>query len=54
MLEDDDVDNDVGVTIILEVNNKDKEDPQVKVTLWVINDDSSLSNLKATYSKDSE
>ena len=33
MVEDDEVDNDVGVTVILEVNNEDKEDPQVKVNL---------------------
>ena len=51
---EDDEDNDVGVTIIFEVNNEDKENPQVKVNLQVIGDDSSLSSLRATYSEDLE
>ena len=42
------------VTVTLTVDEKDKEDPQVWVSMQATEDDSSLTNLKATYSDESE
>ena len=42
------------VTATLTVDDEDKENPQVGVSMQVIEEDSSLTSLKATYSDDSE
>ena len=42
------------VTITLTVDDKDKENPQVGVSMQVIEDNPSLSSLKATYFEDFE
>ena len=54
MVESDETEDDVDVTVTLTVGDEDKENPQVKVSLQVTEDDSSLLGLIATYSKDLE
>lgn len=54
MLEDDKAEDDAEVIATPAIDGEDKEDPQDKVNQQVIEGDSSLSNLMATYSKDEE
>ena len=49
-----DEEEDAKVTVTLVISNEDMEDPQIKVSLQVIEDDTSLSDLMAMYSEDEE
>lgn len=51
---EDDEEEGTKVKVTLTVNNEDKENPRVKASLQIIRDESSLSNLMATYSEESE
>ena len=42
------------IIVTLIADEKDKEDPQVRVSMQATKDDSSLTNFKATYSNDLE
>lgn len=53
-ISEDDEEEDTKVKVTLIVNNEDMENPQIKVSLQVIEDDTSLSNLMAIYSEDEE
>ena len=54
LVQGDEAKDDVEVTITLTIDDEDKENPHIKVILQVIEDDSSLSSLKTTYSKNLE
>ena len=56
--EDDEVEDDdeegTKIKVTLAVDDEDKENPQIKESLQIVRDESSLSNLMATYSKELE
>lgn len=54
MAKDDGVEEDVELTVTLIVHDEDNDNPRVEVRLQVIEHDTSLSSLIATYSEESE
>ena len=54
LVKGDEIEGSAEVTVTLTIDDEDKENPQVGVSMQVIEDNSPLSSLRATYSEDSE